>query len=232
MMYSKSHRYVFIHIPKCAGTSIRQSLRGIDGPSRPKRVWNRITGRQNEQPIVGMPGLHTHSDALQVREALGMEVYHDNFSFAFVRNPWDRMLSLYNNYWQASLDRAEGRRLPKGLTPEQERENAERVKALGFRRWLLAEELQTEKYGESLTRRSQLEWLRDDAGQLITSFIGRVETIADDFSQIQQCLQVNIELAHANRSQHRHYRDEYCDETRDFVATYFRDDIDMFGYSF
>ncbi len=55
---------------------------------------------------------------------------------------------------------------------------------MSFRKWLRSEEHLNEKYGESLTRRSQIEWLRNESGNQIVDYIGRVETIADDFRLI------------------------------------------------
>ena len=231
-MFSRAHKYVFIHIPKAAGSSIRQSLSDIDRPSPLRRMLNRMTPQQHDQPIQVMEGLHTHSDARQVREVIGTETYRNCFSFAFVRNPWDRMLSLYNNVWQGAIDRAEGRRLPKYLSPEEEIEDSRRVQDMGFRNWLLSEEYQTAKYGQSLTRRSQLEWLLGDDGSLITNFVGKVESINEDIRQIEQKIQSRIRLLHVNKSEHRSYRDVFCDETRDFVAHHYRSDIEIFGYTY
>ena len=232
MMFSPVHNYVFIHIPKSAGSSIRKSLSDIDRPPRPLRIWNRLTGRKIAQPVVEIQSLHTHSDARDVLKSLGTETYGKCFTFAFVRNPWDRIVSLYNHVWQGALDRAAGRQQPKVLTAQEEIENSKRVESLGFRKWLLSEEYQSDKYGQSLTQRSQLQWLCDDNGQLITQFVGRVESIQDDIRQVERGINARIHLVHVNKSRHRDYRDEYCDETRDFVAHHFREDIETFDYTF
>ena len=59
--------FVFIHLPKTAGTFICEAL--------------------------GLPET-THATASEFRGMLGPQ-YEQLFSFAFTRNPWDRFLSLY-----------------------------------------------------------------------------------------------------------------------------------------
>ncbi len=61
------HDFVFIHIPKTAGTSIYRSL-GLAGE---------------------------HRTALQLRGRLRERRWHTKFKFAFVRNPWDRAVSSF-----------------------------------------------------------------------------------------------------------------------------------------
>ena len=69
------YNVMFIHVPKTAGRSME------------------------EAPFVGCRG---HRTALQLREfivknCIGVE-YDDLFKFGFVRNPWDRFVSLYSHY--------------------------------------------------------------------------------------------------------------------------------------
>ena len=64
-----THRCVFIHIPKCAGVSVSQSLFGNPGAG--------------------------HYPVRTLRKVLGEDTYNRYFSFTFVRNPWDRLASAY-----------------------------------------------------------------------------------------------------------------------------------------
>ena len=66
---SHRHRCIFIHIPKNAGTSIRQALGLVGGGHRPWRY------HANTQP----------------------QVWRQYISFAVVRNPWDRVVSAYQH---------------------------------------------------------------------------------------------------------------------------------------
>ncbi len=64
------HQCVFIHIPKCAGVSVAQSLFGNQGAG--------------------------HHSASTMRQVLGNETYNQYFTFSIVRNPWDRLVSAFH----------------------------------------------------------------------------------------------------------------------------------------
>jgi sulfotransferase famil protein len=66
----------FIHIPKCAGTSIEIFFAGRD--------WVDIDARTK------------HITAQKAREIYGPEVWDEYFTFSVVRNPWARFLSFFN----------------------------------------------------------------------------------------------------------------------------------------
>ena len=86
-------------------------------------------------------------------------------------------------------------------------------------------------------------WARGVGGQLQSpkgdkptadefDFIGRFETLADDFAKVCAHLGVEATLSHVNKSNHRRYTDYYDDETRDIIARACADDIERFGYRF
>jgi Sulfotransferase family len=80
--YSPFLKYAFIHIPKCAGSSIHRALGNLHA--------------QRSLPV-GKPRYHKHAKATKVREVLG-PAWDECFKFAFIRNPWDLMVSSYH-WW-------------------------------------------------------------------------------------------------------------------------------------
>lgn len=100
----------------------------------------------------------------------------------------------------------------------------------------------------------QTEMLYDSDGNLLVDFVGKFEHLNRDFEQV--CKQLGFDdssLSHINSSDkksrelrrkfrnfiHRNgeanlrkYVDFYDDETREFVSTLYRKDIENFGYSF
>lgn len=95
MLISRSRRFVFVHIPKSAGTSIAAVLEKYCRPSLLRRALNRAG-------LWKIPGHPLHSSALKIRELLRPDFFDACFKFAFVRNPWDWHVSLYHYALQTS----------------------------------------------------------------------------------------------------------------------------------
>jgi len=72
---SNPHRFVFIHIPKTAGGSVRQALMRTANGKKPS-------------------GIYQHASATTIRD-LDKNRFNKYFSFTIVRNPWARMWSIY-----------------------------------------------------------------------------------------------------------------------------------------
>jgi len=93
-----SHRLhvLFIHIPKCAGTKIEALL---DIPASAAGVAATFMGRfVYKGHTVSMQ--HLPAEALQ--SIYGRFIFPNYFKFAFVRNPFDRLVSEYA--WQRDHD--------------------------------------------------------------------------------------------------------------------------------
>ena len=89
-----SRRFIFVHVPKAAGTSVTESLsqytRFCDievGGTQYGEKLGRIYGRRF--------GISKHSTALEIRKVIGHDEWQSFFSFCFVRHPFDRALSIY-----------------------------------------------------------------------------------------------------------------------------------------
>jgi len=94
-MISRQKRFLFIHVPKTGGNSIQFVLKeyaddeiitqdkdGQDGTDR-FGLWNRQYGTTK------------HTTLNQYYSAIDADLYQTLFKFAVIRNPWDRMISLY-----------------------------------------------------------------------------------------------------------------------------------------
>ncbi|MGA1081249.1 MAG: sulfotransferase family 2 domain-containing protein [Steroidobacteraceae bacterium] len=180
-------RIVFIHINKTAGTSVERAL-------------------------------HLRSErktALQKREEMGRQRFERAFKFAFVRNPWDKVLSHY--HYRMRTNRT-------GLADA----------GLDFRTWVL------KAYGERDPRwhddprmfMAQRLWLDDDAGRCLVDFVGRFERLEQDFGEACRRMGVQATLPHVKVTRHAPYREAYDDETRALVARVFAADLEAFGFEF
>ena len=122
---NESHKYklVFFHIPKCAGVSVRRAI-GIDKKSHNFPFKNVSTGL-----------------AIDVRAQTDDEIYNSYHKFSIVRNPYERMVSLYNFRKQGNdlytyNDMPESPVGPDG-------------KEWGFNKWILSPEMKgTDEMGQ------------------------------------------------------------------------------------
>lgn len=210
MILSYSAGFIFIHIEKAAGSSIQQALWPHAG-AQPKSSLRRRLAWFG--PLNRIGGLHRavqfgeHATAIEVNRCLPPEVYDGLFKFAFVRNPWDRLVSRY-----AHLLRSTDRRRHGFISKLEKFED--------FLKW------------EIQRGSAQYPYVTNAQGDQIVDFIGHYERLAEDFEKVCARLKIQAELPHANISEHRDYRSYYTPETREFVAKEFRRDIEMFHYNF
>lgn len=97
-MISQERECIFVHIPKCAGTSIESVI--WPGPRDESQLWmGFVDSFHNDYQTGGLQHLKAH----QVRHHVGAETFGRFFKFAFVRHPYDRALSQYG-YMQRRPD--------------------------------------------------------------------------------------------------------------------------------
>lgn len=129
--------------------------------------------------------------------------------FSFVRNPWDRILSLY--LYKIKKNAASD--------PKWHEVN------ITFQDYLKKVALK-----QMPISKPQFDYFKDP--ELMT-FIGRFENLQQDFDII--CDKIGIpqqQLPHVNKTKHKHYTEYYDDEMREIVAEKYAKDIDYFGYEF
>lgn len=194
---------IYIHVPKTAGNSISEALDNLPhGPAYdlPERVHP-----------------NKHIKARELRAVTDPEVWDSAFKFAFVRNPWDQMVSSYH-WWVQTAGRL-------GAVQE-----SEEVAAMGFEGFM-ASPYGAEQINEF--RGNSFDWIADEDGNVLLDYVGKFETLQDSWDII--CARIGTppaRLPHLNRTDRTHYRDYYTDETREQVARRFARTIEAFGYSF
>ncbi len=216
MVISYSHQFIFFHVAKVAGISLREALKEyVQEPAKfkIKRPPQAINGQPNPLYTAWDAAL-THATAREVRKELG-ETFDRFYKFAFVRNPWDWQVSMYHF-----------------LLQEKTNPRYALIRAMsGFEEYLEWVITARNPYPKGATR-LQSEMITDENGQIMVDFVGRYEQLPDDFAQVCRHLQIAAALPHLNRSHHRDYRDYYNERTRSLVETHFAADIELFGYTF
>jgi len=225
-MICHQNKLIFIHLPKCGGTSVETALNG--------KSWHQR-------------GLHKqqHLTAKETRELYGERVFQSYFKCAIVRNTWDLLVAYY--LWgTCGLDGRAAtsvcgkliRRL--GLAQEWGHPFAKRMRKLArhptFAEYLQQVEslnkwLNFSRSGHDLTR--QFDSISID-GKIAVDYVGRFEDLPNEFRRICEFAGVpSTELPHRLKSTRtRHYSQYYTPEMRDFVLQKYREDIEHFGFSF
>ncbi|MDO9263748.1 MAG: sulfotransferase family 2 domain-containing protein [Desulfosalsimonadaceae bacterium] len=217
MLISYSHRFIFFHVPKVAGISIREALKNYaEEPGRFKinRPNRQINGNPNPLYEMWKSSL-LHAKAIEVKKELTEKLYKRFFKFAFVRNPWDWQISMYHF-----------------ILKEPAHVRHHLVKSMaGFDEYLDWVIQNKNPYPKGATK-FQKEILTDKDGQLMVNFIGRYETLEDDFKEVCDYLKISASLPRLNRTDHKDYRSYYKEQTIKKVEEHFKEDIELFGYKF
>jgi hypothetical protein len=182
-MINHKHKCIFVEVPKTGSTSIRSI---IGYPKRP------------------------HLDIVEIESQITTEQFNEYFKFGFVRNPWDRAVSLFQRKHR--------------LTRKHKKSFVDFIKWHNYA---------TDTCIHPSQKKYQLDFFTDSVGELLVDFIGRFENLQEDFNIV--CDKIGIPqqtLPYKNPSKHKHYTEYYDDETKQIVAKKYAKDIEYFGYKF
>jgi hypothetical protein len=156
--------------------------------------------------------------------------YRHYYSFAFVRNPWDRLVSCYMDK-VADTDLEDEDLNPKSAAVFM-RERGGRTGEVSFDEFA-REVCRTNDEESNRHFRSQHVFLTDRRGRVLPQNIFRFETLGEDFAAVMNRIGLpEVELPHANATRRRDYREYYTEELRDLVAERYHRDIELFGFVF
>jgi hypothetical protein len=152
--------------------------------------------------------LPPHTTPFKLIEKLGKDFYNSYYKFAFVRNPWDWQVSTYFfilNY-----------------KSHQHHNIVKKLKFNDYINWVT----RTDYY-------TQYQFLSegfDSDSKITLDFIGKFETLENDFKKICKEINLDIELPHMNKTNHSNYKTYYNIKTWNLVKDTYKKDIDYFGY--
>lgn len=208
MLLSESKRFLFVHVQKTAGTSITELLAPY-ALAPPSARWDKLVSDLGMRRDWRRFHFRRHAPLARAERVLPPELYGSLFKFAFVRNPWDRLVS-----WRAYI-----------LEDEDHHRHARVRRMRDFTAFV---------HDEAGKRRHSQWWmLQDAAGRLGVDFVGRFESLERDLTAV--CARLAIEQCQLRRtkaSQHAPYQTFYTPALADFVARHWAREIEAFGYTF
>jgi hypothetical protein len=223
---------IFVEIPRTASTSIRSI---IGKPAKAHRniveikydletLWTHYGGRTNRLLGCLYPWV-----PISKRAHIGRKKFFQFFKFSFVRNPWDRVVSIYKFNMKRHGDLASRE---KGSNTETKKDRFGLEMFLSFEEFVSWIQYSSATSNHAAPHRYQLDWLTDSSGNLLMNFIGSFESLESDWDVVADILRIDASLPHLNRINAKHYTEYYSEKTKAMVAEKFRVDIETFGYEF
>ena len=248
-MISKQGRFIFFHIPRTGGSAVQDCLWGDrtedkagthprDNPDylgpydwhlhgfnqeRNKEVYNNEVG-----DVVGHVGQGLYDWNTNF---LGNEKFEEYFKFTFVRNPWDRFISLWVKFKEEVLLQEQFNGLFNLHIDYDFKEPQELLKflLLAHRKDLLMPRWFKPQY----------EYVHDQNLRILTNYVGMYEKFQFSFDFLCDRIDVPHKTLPWSEEEHRrhnkekkHYIDYYDPVMISAVAEIYHDDIRTWGYEF
>ncbi|GAA0741981.1 sulfotransferase family protein [Ideonella azotifigens] len=203
MILSLNRRFVFVHVHKCAGTSIEVALAPLLA-ANDLIIGSTSEGEKHKKLLGEMVGLHKHSGAAAARALIGAERWKNFYTFGFVRHPIDRLYSLYT-YALGQLERkpmtlteAEAYAL-NGALPDRPPYCFKAAQA-AFASKNFDAFLRDPRCWQDDGAKPQWQSLCDEHGQRLVKFVGHVERIDKDWQKVQNRMGITAPIGVQNKS--------------------------------
>lgn len=155
-----------------------------------------------------------HTAAKDCYREVGPKLWSKLFKFAFVRNPYQWAVSRW------AFDYSDK------IMSFNERDGRE-----SFEIWV--EEFLYKKVCKGkATGKYFYDKYTDYAGRFILDFVGRFESLEDDFNYICKQIRVEEALPHENRVPRKDHKEYYTAASKARITQLCKDDLEIFGYTF
>jgi hypothetical protein len=218
MIISHRLKYVFIHIPKTGGRSIRTLLRNND-EFKVDEVgwWPGISKEQKEGKNISR--LFMHSSLINIENYLYESGFNplDYYFFSFIRNPWDMVVSLYEFYRQY-------------IKPNSKTHNKDILKKIMCARQSFDHFVSNDCHDGKL-----FSSIIDSSNTKSIDFVGSFENFEMDLKKISNKITNSNQyfpLPHEHKTIREDYRVYYNEETKIKVAKQYNNIISMGNYTF
>ena len=221
MIISHRLKYIFFHVPKTAGTSLSSILMSPTFMPDVVGKWEGMPKHKlKEKPLMDW-NLKQHSNVQQAKQYFQEHTnrdFNEYFKFAFVRNPWDRQVSIYEYYMQNVISQ----------------------KNPSYKNIELAHKYKDEpasKFLSEVVSPTQSDFLCDEYGDNAISYMGKFENLEKDIGIILSNIVPGLsrsswELEHTNKTKRKHYREYFDKESELVISETHKKDIELGGYTF
>lgn len=201
-MISHKHKFIFVHIPKTAGTSLEIALEDDSC------VFKR--GQWSKKPMgFNAPLNHLTITQIQQSKELSVDDFNSFFKFTFVRNPWDKVISeCFCGQIQLAF------------------KDCKTVKDKIKKVCLLSKT--PSGYGAHC--KPQIDFVGDNKNINFIGRFENLKK--DYEYVCKQLNIENVDLIHKHKTNKEPYQNYFDQETIDLVAESYKEDIDYFGYSY
>jgi len=205
MLISDTNEFIFVHIRKSAGGSINETLRSVSIP-RPSDIISKVRTKLGWEKDYHHYRFRQHASLLKAKEVLPEEVFDNYFKFAFVRNPFTRLVSEYEY-----------------IRGNKEHHRNRRVSRMNFDQYITFQAGRFDGH--------QTNMLTDENGKLLTDFVGKIENLEEDWKIVCERLNIPLtELPHNKKAKTVDYADYYNENNIKLVAKLWAKDFETFQY--
>ena len=149
--------------------------------------------------------------------------YYESFSFAFVRNPWDRMVSAFHYLKHVPKSDDDVRWASENLSSyacfgdfmQAMKSRSVALRIMSWRHFL-----------------PQSYFIYDVRGRKLVNYVGRFEILQEEVEYIGERIGIDPVLTRENATVKKDYRLHYTKSSRNLVERLYRNDINRFGYTF
>jgi hypothetical protein len=225
-------KVIFVHCPRTSGTSIRRALLHGDDPNSEENL--QAPGRLNSRRSWKN---QKHAYASMIRENVHPVIWDRRFKFSVVRNPWDRMVSLYGLFrkkhqgdkYKINKFMVTLRKVPRFRNKDQKQEFIAHAMDLSFKDWIAF----CNKYGwnncQYLGRRFPMIQVPQSRWFTGLDKVFRFED-REEINEFLLSMGYPIPVPENESKREGDWRSYYDQETYTMIGNYFKEDIERFGY--
>lgn len=215
------YHIIYFPIPKVACSSLKSVCVDLLNMELPEDTWKADVFHSSKYD-------HLINKSRVIVKRSRLSELAGYWRFAFVRNPWDRLVSCYSEKIRDDGDPENFvRGVSKVLIPYGVFKSG-----MSFSEFARAVAEIPDRQSDPHLR-SQHTFIYDKRRkQLEVDFVGRFETLGKDFEELSKRVKVSVALPHMLASKRKNYTQYYDSKLIEIVGERYQKDIQLFSYGF